>query len=73
MQLRVLRKAGHFITRGGVPMFRRPSKVVSTTFSDFIRNAPSRENKRVYAKVLKGTLERQRKQVEQVQSASDNA
>ncbi|GGX69061.1 hypothetical protein [Saccharospirillum salsuginis] len=48
-------------------MFSSQPKVASTAFSDFIRNAPSKEKKRVYAKVLEGASERQRKQVEKAQ------
>lgn len=45
-------------------MFSNQPKVVSTPFSDFIRNASSREKKRVYARVLDGASKRQRKLIE---------
>jgi len=41
-------------------IFSKPkSTVESTTFSDFIRNAPSSKKKRVYSDVLKKATERQ--------------
>jgi hypothetical protein len=51
-------------------MFSRQPKVASTAFSDFIRNASSKKKKRVYAKILEGASERQRKQIEQAQQTS---
>ena len=42
----------------------KPKKVVSTPFSDFIRNASSAEKRRVYSDVLKKATERQRAQIE---------
>ncbi|MEX1214798.1 hypothetical protein [Saccharospirillum sp.] len=54
-------------------MFRRQPKVASTAFSDFIRYASSKEKKRIYAKVLEGASERQRKQIEQAQITRINA
>lgn len=53
-------------------MFRSPSKVASTPFSDFIRHASSGKKKRVYAKVLEGASERQRQQVEKAQASASN-
>ena len=38
---------------------RKPKIVESTPFSEFIRNASSREKKRVYKQVLKKASERQ--------------
>ena len=40
-------------------MFSKLKTVKSTTFSDFIRNASSREKKRVYTDVLKKATDRQ--------------
>ena len=40
-------------------LFNKPKPVVSTRFSDFIRNASSEEKKRVYTEVLKKATERQ--------------
>lgn len=38
---------------------RKPQAAKSTAFSDFIRNASSREKKRVYAIVLKKSTDKQ--------------
>lgn len=38
---------------------QKPKPVVSTRFSDFIRNASSGEKKRVYMQVMKRATERQ--------------
>lgn len=46
-----------------------PPKRASTPFSEFIRNASSREKKRVYEDVLKKASERQRQQIERVRDA----
>jgi len=44
-----------------------PTKTLeSTPFSDFFRNAPSAEKKRVYARVLKKATERQLRQMSRV-------
>jgi len=40
-------------------MFFKKKTVNSTAFADFIRNASSREKKRVYTDVLKKATERQ--------------
>lgn len=40
-------------------IFSKPPIVVSTPFSDFIRNASSAEKKKVYTEVLKKATERQ--------------
>ena len=42
-----------------VSLFSKPKPVVSTRFSDFIRNASSEEKKRVYTEVLKKASDRQ--------------
>ncbi len=42
-------------------LFKAKTTKVSTKFSTFIREAKSRERKRVYADVLKGASERQNK------------
>jgi hypothetical protein len=39
--------------------FLKPKVIVSTRFSEFIRNASSGEKKRVYTEVLKKATERQ--------------
>ena len=39
--------------------FLKPKPVVSTKFSDFIRNATSEQKKRIYTEVLKKATERQ--------------
>lgn len=39
--------------------FKKKSKASSTPFSEFIRNASSREKKRVYTDVLKKATDRQ--------------
>ncbi|BFM21500.1 hypothetical protein [Gilvimarinus japonicus] len=44
-------------------LFGSSEKVASTPFSDFIRNASSREKKRVYSDVLKKATERQQAQL----------
>ncbi len=43
---------------------------VSSPFSDFIRNAPSREKKRVYTDVLEKAAEMQNNVVKRVRTAS---
>jgi hypothetical protein len=45
-------------------------EVSSTPFSDFIRNAPSREKKKVYATVLRRASESQNKVIERVRNKS---
>ena len=40
-------------------MLSKPKTVVSTPFSDFIRNASSREKKRVYTEVMRKASEKQ--------------
>jgi hypothetical protein len=47
-------------------------EVSSTPFSDFIRNAPSREKKKVYATVLRRASESQNKVIERVRKKSLN-
>ncbi|MDH5190049.1 MAG: hypothetical protein OEW89_02240 [Gammaproteobacteria bacterium] len=42
-----------------MPLFSKSKTVESTAFSEFIRNASSREKKRVYSAVLKKATERQ--------------
>lgn len=50
-------------------VFRAKLKpVVSTPFSDFIRNASSAEKKRVYTKVMRKTTERQNQILAQYQA-----
>ena len=44
---------------------RKPAAAHSP-FSDFIRNAPAREKKKVYEQVLKRASERQRRVLEEV-------
>ena len=48
---------------------RKKKTVKSTIFSDFIRNAPSREKKRVYTDVLKRATERQQSIIRRAQSS----
>lgn len=43
--------------------------VESTTFSDFIRNAPSKKKKRVYSDVLKKATEMQNDVIKRAHSA----
>jgi len=43
---------------------------VSSPFSDFIRNAPSKEKKRVYTDVLKQAAEMQNDVIKRVRTAS---
>lgn len=45
-------------------MKMKPKRIPSTRFSDFIRNASSREKKRVYRRVLEKASERQRRLLE---------
>lgn len=48
-------------------LFGKPTPTVSETpFSDFIRNASSREKKRVYTEVLKKATDRQVRVIEEV-------
>lgn len=47
-------------------IFERKKSVPTTPFSDFIRNAPSSEKKKVYARVLERAAEKQREVVERV-------
>lgn len=42
----------------------KPKRVSSTPFSEFIRNAPSQEKKRVYTHVLKKASESQREVID---------
>jgi len=46
--------------------FLRKKTVPSTPFSDFIRNAPASEKKRVYSRVLERAAEKQREVVVRV-------
>lgn len=49
-----------------------PTKTLeSTPFSEFFRNAPSTEKKRVYARVLKNATERQLRQMSRVNNFVD--
>jgi len=50
-------------------IFSKKKTVKSTVFSDFIRNAPSREKKRVYSDVLKRATERQQGIIRRAQSS----
>jgi hypothetical protein len=43
-----------------------PTDVPSTAFSDFIRNAPSAEKKRIYSKVLRRASESQNEVIARV-------
>ena len=43
-----------------MPILKR-KPAASSHFSDFIRNAPAREKKKVYEQVLKRSTERQRR------------
>ena len=47
-------------------IFASTKTLESTPFSDFFRNAPSAEKKRVYARVLKNATERQLNQMSRV-------
>lgn len=40
-------------------LVKKEKKVVLTPFSDFVRNAKSREKKRIYAKVLEEAINKQ--------------
>ncbi|MCF6363465.1 MAG: hypothetical protein L3J88_08995 [Gammaproteobacteria bacterium] len=54
-----------------LPSSKKKAEVdVSSPFSDFIRNAPSKEKKRVYADVLKKAAEMQNDVIKRVRSAS---
>ena len=48
----------------------KPKSVVSTEFSEFIRNASSAEKKRVYKRVLEKATERQNRVLAQAASTS---
>ena len=48
---------------------RKPKAVVSTPFSEFIRNASSAEKKRVYKRVLKKASESQNRVLDRAASA----
>lgn len=49
-------------------MRMKPKRIPSARFSDFIRNASSREKKRVYRRVLERASERQRRLLEAARS-----
>jgi len=51
-----------------ISMFSKLKTVKSTLFSDFIRNASSREKKRVYSDVMKKATDRQLKVIRQANS-----
>ena len=54
-----------------MPLFSKPKKletIESTRFSEFIRNASSREKKRVYSDVLKKATEMQNDVVKRARS-----
>lgn len=70
MQPKALGSINYVINRRHTTLIRSQPKVASTAFSDFIRNASSKEKKRVYAKVLEGASERQRKQAEKAREVS---
>jgi len=52
-------------------IFSRRKSGSSTPFSDFIRNASSRDKKRVYERVLKKATERQKAVLERRQQATE--
>jgi len=54
-------------------MFSKPKKsevIESTRFSEFIRNAPSKEKKRVYSDVLKKATEMQTDLIKRVRPSA---
>ena len=51
------------------PIKRKPKTVLSTPFSEFIRNASSAEKKRVYKRVLEKACESQNRVLAQVAAA----
>lgn len=50
-------------------IFTTTKPIESTPFSDFFRNASSREKNRVYSRVLKGATLRQQEQLARVKLA----
>ena len=50
-------------------VFTTTKAVESTPFSDFFRNAPSKDKKRVYARVLEKATERQQQQMSRVRAS----
>lgn len=48
---------------------RKPKAVASTPFSEFIRNAPSKEKKRIYKRVLEKASESQNRVLARAASA----
>lgn len=51
-------------------LFSKQKTVKSTSFSEFIRNASSKEKKRVYSDVLKKATEAQNKVINQANQAN---
>ncbi len=53
-----------------LPSKKKAETAVSSSFSNFIRNAPSKEKKRVYTGVLKKATEMQNDALKRVRSTS---
>jgi len=53
-----------------LPSKKKTETAVSSSFSNFIRNAPSKEKKRVYTGVLKKAAEMQNDVLKRVRSTS---
>ncbi len=59
-----------WVYTGSIMLFKRkPKSVVSTPFSEFIRNASSAEKKRVYKRVLEKASERHNRVLARAASA----
>jgi type III secretory pathway component EscR len=48
-------------------MFKQREKVSSTPFSDFVRNATSKEKRKLFDKVIKETVAEQREMIKKAE------